>query len=93
MSNHSVVKWHDLAKMFVIVDYVREMTAKKSSKYGVYGLFEPLLLLLYIVVSCLLLFLIVPSCALVCLVSCHLHLHFVVCVSVLLSHVMSCYVK
>ena len=31
--------------MFVMVDYVREMTVKKSCKYGEYGLFEQLLFL------------------------------------------------
>ena len=30
--------------MFMIVDYVREMTVKKSCKYGEYGLFGYLLL-------------------------------------------------
>ena len=32
--------------MFVMVDYVREKTVKKSCKYGEYGLFERLLFLL-----------------------------------------------
>ena len=34
-------------QMFVMVDYVREMTAKKSCKYGEYGSFEHLLFLLH----------------------------------------------
>ena len=29
--------------MFMMVDYVREMTVKKSCKYGKYGMFEHLL--------------------------------------------------
>ena len=32
-------------KILVIVDYVREMTVKKSCKYGEYGSFEDLLFL------------------------------------------------
>ena len=31
--------------MFVIVDYVKKMTEKKSCEYGEYGLFEHLLFL------------------------------------------------
>ena len=34
--------------MFVVVDYVRQMTVKKSCKYGKYGLFEHLLFLLFL---------------------------------------------
>ena len=37
-------------KMFVMVDCVREMTVKKSCKYGEYGSFEHLL---FLVVMCL----------------------------------------
>ena len=37
--------------MFVMVDYVRKMTVKKSCKYGDYGSFEYLLLLFVQVVS------------------------------------------
>ena len=31
--------------MFAMTDYVREMTSKKTCKYGEYGSFEPLLYL------------------------------------------------
>ena len=36
--------------MLVMVDFVREMTLKKSCKYGKYGSFEPLLFLLFVCV-------------------------------------------
>ena len=34
--------------MFVVVDYVMEMTPEKSCKYDEYGLFEHLLFLLFV---------------------------------------------
>ena len=40
--SHSVVKFHEATQMFVTVDYLREMTVKKSCKYGEYGSFEHL---------------------------------------------------
>ena len=42
-----VVKLHEAAQMFVMVDYVTKMTSKMSCKHGKYGLFEHLLFLLY----------------------------------------------
>ena len=45
MCSHSVVNLHEATQMFVMVDYVREMTVQKSSKYGNYGSFEHLLFL------------------------------------------------
>ena len=36
---------HEATQMFVMIDYVRKMTAKKSCKYGEYGPFEHLLFL------------------------------------------------
>ena len=46
-------KWHKVAQAFTVVVYVKEMTAKKSSKYGKYGLFEHSLFLFIIsVVLC-----------------------------------------
>ena len=41
----SVVKLHEATAIFVMVDYVREVTAKKSCKYGKYGSFENLVFL------------------------------------------------
>ena len=38
--------------MFVMVDYVREMTVKKSFKYAEYGSFEHLLFLFYLNIVC-----------------------------------------
>ena len=38
--SHSVLKWHVVIQMLVMVDYVRETTSKKSCKYGEYGSFE-----------------------------------------------------
>ena len=41
----SVVKWQEVTEMFVIVDYVQQMTAKKFCyMYGKYGTFQCLLL-------------------------------------------------
>ena len=40
-----MLKLHETAQMFVIVDYVRKKTVKKSCKYGEYGSFEYLLFL------------------------------------------------
>ena len=45
---HSVVKWHEVAQAFMMVDYVREITAKESCKYGEYGLFEHLLFFCFV---------------------------------------------
>ena len=43
------VQWllHEATQMFVMIDYVRKMTAKKSCKYGEYGPFEHLLFLFF----------------------------------------------
>ena len=38
----SVVKWHEVTQMFMMVDYVGKKTVKKSCKYGEYGSFEHL---------------------------------------------------
>ena len=38
----SVMKWPEGARAFGMVDYVREMTAKKSCQYEEYGSFEHL---------------------------------------------------
>ena len=46
--SHSVVKLYEVTQMFVMVDYVREMTVKKCCKYGKYGLFEHLLFLIFV---------------------------------------------
>ena len=43
LCSHCVVKLHEAAQLFMMVDYVRKMTVKKSCKYGEYGLFERLL--------------------------------------------------
>ena len=40
-----LLKLHDVTQMVVIIAYVREMTVKKSCKYGEYGSFEHLLFL------------------------------------------------
>ena len=45
--SHCMVELHEAAQMFVKVDYVREMTVKKSCKYGEYGSFEYLFLLFF----------------------------------------------
>ena len=45
LCNNSIVKWHAVANSFVMVDYVREMTAKESCQYGEYESFEHLLFL------------------------------------------------
>ena len=45
MCSHFVAELHEALKMFVMVDYVRKMAAKKSCKYGEYGSFEHLLFL------------------------------------------------
>ena len=42
---HRVVKLHEATQMFVMLDYVRVMTVKKSCKCGKYGSFEHLLFL------------------------------------------------
>ena len=44
--SYSVVKLHEATHVFVMVDCVREMTANKSCKYGEYGSFEQLLIVL-----------------------------------------------
>ena len=43
LCNHSVEKWREVTLAYWMANYVREMTAKKSCKYGKYGLFEHLL--------------------------------------------------
>ena len=43
LCSHFAVKLHATTQMFVMVDYVREMTVKKSCKCGKCGLFEHLL--------------------------------------------------
>ena len=43
--NHSLVKWHKVAQTFTLADYVLDMTAKESGKYGRYVSFEHLLFL------------------------------------------------
>ena len=43
MCSHFVVKLHEATRMLDVVDYVREMTKRKSCKYGKYGSFEHLL--------------------------------------------------
>ena len=45
LCSHSAIKLHEATQMLCMVDYVREMTVKKSSKYGLYGLFEHMLFL------------------------------------------------
>ena len=45
MCSHSVVKLYETTPMFLMVDYVRELTVKKSCKYGEYGSFEHFTLL------------------------------------------------
>ena len=44
LCSHSLVKLPKATQMFVMVDYVREITVKKSCKNGEYGSFEHLLL-------------------------------------------------
>ena len=39
LCNHSVVELHEAAQVFMMVDYVRDMTVKKSCKYGRNGSF------------------------------------------------------
>ena len=36
-------KFHEATQRFMMVDYVRKTTGKKSNQYGEYGLFEHLL--------------------------------------------------
>ena len=45
--NWSVVAWHGITQTFVMVDFVREVTAKESCKYVEYGLLEYFLLFSY----------------------------------------------
>ena len=40
---HFVIKFHETTKMFLMVNYKRRMTLKKSCRYGEYGSFEHLL--------------------------------------------------
>ena len=42
------MKLREATEMFVMVDYVREVTVKKTCKYGEYRLLEHLLLLLFV---------------------------------------------
>ena len=49
----SVIKLHVATEMIVIVDYVRDMSVKKSCKYGEYGLLSSALLVTVLnVTSC-----------------------------------------
>ena len=48
MCSYSIVKLHEAIQMFLMADYVRKMTKKKSFAHGEYGLFEHLLFLLKI---------------------------------------------
>ena len=48
VTREAVVKLLEATQMFVMVDYIREMTVKKS-KYGKYGSFEHLLFLYSVV--------------------------------------------
>ena len=45
MCSHSDVKLREATHMFMLVDYVREMTVEKSCKYCEYGSFEHLFFL------------------------------------------------
>ena len=40
LCNHFVVKWHEVTQTFAMFDCVKEMTSKKTCKYGENGLFE-----------------------------------------------------
>ena len=40
MWNHPIVKWHKVTQRFAILDYVGEMTSKKTCKYEEYSSFE-----------------------------------------------------
>ena len=44
--SHPVVKWHEVAQTFAVVDYVREMTKETACNYGEYGSVEHVLYLL-----------------------------------------------
>ena len=44
LCSYSVVKLHEATEMFTVVDYVRELTEKKSCKYGEYGSFALIVL-------------------------------------------------
>ena len=50
MCRYSVVKLHEATQMFLVVDYVRKMTVKKSCKCGEYGSFYHLLLVFFITI-------------------------------------------
>ena len=50
---HPVVKWHEVAQTFGMVDDKIEMTAKNSCNNGTYGSFEHLL---FLVLFCFVLF-------------------------------------
>ena len=45
LSNHFVVKWHEVAQTIPTVDCEREMTSKKSCNEGEFGSFEHLFFL------------------------------------------------
>ena len=47
----TVVLWREVALTLTIVDYVSEMTAKKSCKYGEYGYFQIFFFLLLLVLN------------------------------------------
>ena len=42
-----IIKLHETTQIFIMVDYVSEMTVKKSFKYGQYGSLEHLLFLFF----------------------------------------------
>ena len=46
LCNHCVVKLHEATQVFMMVDYVREMTVRRSCKYGEYGSLKHMLFLL-----------------------------------------------
>ena len=46
-----VVKWNEVARTFAVVEYVWEMTSKKSCKYGEYRSFEHFLYLFSSILS------------------------------------------
>ena len=37
--SHSVAKWPEVAQTFVVIEFIREITAKKPCKYREYGSF------------------------------------------------------
>ena len=63
-----IVKLHETTQMFVMVDSVREITVKKSCKYGEYGSFKHLLFLCVVLFLFLLCFCFVFVLFLLCFV-------------------------